>query len=48
MNTFEKDDSVFTATVQALFDQQDLNDFYETLTLFLDKYQKYEISVKII
>ena len=40
MNTFEKDDSVFTATVQALFDQQDLNDFYETLTLFLDNQMK--------
>ena len=36
MNSLENDDDVFTATFQVLFDDQDLNEFYETMTLALE------------
>ena len=36
MNFLENDDDVFTATFQVLFDDQDLNEFYETMTLALE------------
>ncbi len=36
MNSLDNDDDVFTATFQVLFDDQDLNEFYETMTLALN------------
>ena len=40
MNSLDKDDDVFTATFQVLFDDQDLNEFYETMTLALENQMK--------
>ena len=40
MNSLDNDDDVFTATFQVLFDDQDLNEFYETMTLALDNQMK--------
>ena len=42
MNSFENDDDVFTATFQFLSDNQDLNEFYETMTLALENQIKKE------
>ena len=39
MNSLENNDDVFTATFQVLFDNQDLNDFYETMTIALEQIQ---------
>ena len=36
MNSLENNDTVFTATFQVLFDDKDLNEFYETMYLALD------------
>ena len=40
MNSLDNDDDVFTATFQVLFDDQDLNEFYETMNLALDNQMK--------
>ena len=40
MNSLENDDDVFTATFQVLFDDQDLNEFYETMNLALENQMK--------
>ena len=40
MKSLENDDDVFTATFQVLFDDQDLNEFYETMTLALENQMK--------
>ena len=42
MNSLENDDDVFTATFQVLFDDQDLNELYETMTLALENQIKKE------
>ena len=39
MNSLENNDDVYTATFQVLFDNQDLNDFYETMTIALEQIQ---------
>ena len=39
MNSLENNDDVFTATFHVLFDNQDLNDFYETMTIALEQIQ---------
>ena len=39
MNSLDNNDDVYTATFQVLFDNQDLNDFYETMTIALDQNQ---------
>ena len=36
MNSLENDYNVFTATFQVLFDDQDLDEFYETITIALE------------
>ena len=36
MNSLDKDDDVFTAVFSVLFDEQDINDFYETMNLMLE------------
>jgi hypothetical protein len=48
MNSLENDDDVFTATFQFLSDNQDLNEFYETMTMALEnKIKKERIKEKI-
>lgn len=48
MNSLDNDDDVFTATFQFLSDNQDLNEFYETMTLALEnKIKKERIKEKI-
>ena len=42
MNSLENDDDVFTATFQFLSDNQDLNEFYETMTMALENQIKKE------
>ena len=36
MNSLDNDDDVFTAVFQVLFDDQDLNEFYETMNMALE------------
>ena len=48
MNSLENDDDAFTATFQFLSDNQDLNEFYETMTIALEnQIQKERIKEKI-
>lgn len=48
MNSLDNDDDVLTATFQFLSDNQDLNEFYETMTLALEnKIKKERIKEKI-
>ena len=40
MNSLDNDDDVFSAVFHVLFDNQDLNDFYETMNLALENQMK--------
>ena len=40
MNSLENDYGIFNAAFQALFDKQDINDFYETMMLALEDHKK--------
>ena len=43
----ENEDDLFTATFQVLFEDQDLNEFYETISMALDNYIKKEGEKRI-
>ena len=45
MNSLENDDDLFTATFQVLFDDQELNEFYETMCLALENQKNWDNEI---